>query len=187
MIGSVDDLVAEDVVYVVLLNTVGVRCIRADSMDGKIALYIIDDVGRVIHVPLSRCWRGLEVAGRSGACGCCAFGGVLAGGCRRCRSRFSRVGNVEAFRVFVNHIADLAWEGEGWMDRVQGHIASAAGSNAERGDLSHVDPKAAVLHFFVPFDPEKLACLRACGRNDTHISLTHHDTPLGDSQSGKTV
>ena len=59
----VEDLVAEEVMHVVVLGAVGVGGVGGHGVHGELALNVVDDVGRVVDVADSGGWGGPKIAG----------------------------------------------------------------------------------------------------------------------------
>lgn len=137
--------------HVVLLHAVGVGRIGANGVDSQVSLDVVDHKRRIIDVPRPRCGCRFEVA-------CSAWcrpssSTVLRGlrtTRRTCRSSFSGVCNVKAFREIVDTVAYFSWKAKRWVHRIQCHVSCTARANAERGDFGHVDPDSGEWNFLVP-------------------------------------
>jgi hypothetical protein len=152
LVSGIEDLVAPEIVNIVLNHAVLVSRIGADSVHSKVALNIVNHIRWVVDVSDARSRRGAEVLDRdrAGSGGRCSGG--LAGRKSRGCSSFGRIGNVEALRVVVDDVADLAGQRERWVNGIERDITGTAGTDAERRDFRHVDPEAAEWNTLVPFD-----------------------------------
>jgi hypothetical protein len=68
LVGGVDDLVAPDVVDIVLLHAVRVCGIGTYSVHCEIALHIVDDIWWVVDVAFARSGHCTQVGSRSRTC-----------------------------------------------------------------------------------------------------------------------
>lgn len=152
LVSGIEDLVAPEVVNIVLDHAILVGCVRADSVNSKIALNVVNHVRRVIDISdaWSRCCAKVLDRDRAGSGRRCSRG--LAGRKRRGDSSFSRIGDVEALRVVVDDVSHLARQRERWMDGVQSDITGTAGTDTERRHFRHVDPEATERNALVPFN-----------------------------------
>ena len=115
VISGNQDLVAENTMPVILLGAIFMSSIWRDGVDGQFTLKVVDDIRRVVDV--SNTWSG-----------CSSQEGWTGSRCRtslrsvrrrltrrrRCGARgFSRVGEVEAFRIIVINISRFAGQAEG--------------------------------------------------------------------------
>ena len=103
LVGGIEDLVAKQVVNIVLLRTVCVGGIGGDGMDSKITLEVVNDVRGVVYVSDAWSWSRPQIVGR-----CCRRGSWGRSSCcrtrrsRHIRSVFGGISQIEPFRIPVH-------------------------------------------------------------------------------------
>ena len=149
MVGGVEDLVAEQVVHIILLDTIRVSGIGGHSMHAEVVagLIMVDHVGRVVDVAHSGGGCSPQIRG-----GRRASSGGSSGLARRSRcggGSLSLVGQLKAFWVVVDNVAGFSRQCKGRVRWVHAKVARATASDAEGRNLAHINPDTVEGHLLV--------------------------------------
>lgn len=136
LVSGVEDLVAKQVVHIVLLDSIDMGGVRADSVNAQISIDVVDHIWWLVDIADTRCNSRDEVRRSRGRRRCCRrHARCLRSRQRRSNGSFRSVGQVESLGVCKNKATRLTRKAEWRVNRVQRQVASATGAYAEAADF----------------------------------------------------